>query len=103
MINVAECKKEEVRKAEGQAKQKIQEAEGYAEKRVNEAEGDVARFNAVFEEFRKAPEVTKQRLYLETMKEVLPQMGRKIILDEDASQVLPLLQLETGQDGGRSR
>ncbi len=103
MINVAEGKKEEVRKAEGQAKQKIQAAEGYAEKRVNEAEGDVARFNAVFDEYLKAPEVTKQRLYLETMKEVLPQLGRKIILDEDASQVLPLLQLETGQNGGGVR
>ena len=103
MINVAEGKKEEVRKAEGEAKQKIQAAEGYAEKRVNEAEGDVARFNAVFEEYLKAPEVTKQRLYLETMKEVLPQLGRKIILDEDASQVLPLLQLETGQNGGGAR
>jgi membrane protease subunit HflK len=103
MINVAEGKKEEVRKAEGEAQQKIQEAKGYAEKRVNEAEGDVSRFNAVFDEYLKAPEVTKQRLYLETMKEVLPQLGRKIILDQDASQVLPLLQLETGQDGGRSR
>jgi membrane protease subunit HflK len=103
MINVAEGKKEEVRKAEGEAQQKIQEAKGYAEKRVNEAEGDVSRFNAVFDEYLKAPQVTKQRLYLETMKEVLPQLGRKIILDQDASQVLPLLQLETGQDGGRSR
>ena len=103
MINVAEGKKEEVRKAEGEAEQKIQEAEGYAEKRVNEAEGDVARFNAVFEEYLKAPDVTKQRLYLETMKEVLPQLGRKIILDQDASQILPLLQLETGPDGGRTR
>lgn len=103
MINVAEGKKEEVRKAEGEAQQKIQAAKGYAEKRVNEAEGDASRFNAVFDEYLKAPQVTKQRLYLETMKEVLPQLGRKIILDQDASQVLPLLQLETGQDGGRSR
>ena len=103
MINVAEGKKEEVRKAEGEAKKEIQKAEGYAKKRVNEAEGDVARFNAVFEEYLKAPEVTKQRLYLETMKEVLPQLGRKIILDEDASQVLPLLQLETGRNEGGAR
>lgn len=103
MINVAEGKKEEVRKAEGEAQQKIQAAMGYAEQRVNEAEGDVSRFNAVFDEYLKAPQVTKQRLYLETMKEVLPQLGRKIILDQDASQVLPLLQLETGQDGGGSR
>jgi membrane protease subunit HflK len=103
MINVAEGKKEEVRKAEGEAQQKIQAAEGYAEKRVNEAEGDVSRFNAVFDEYLKAPQVTKQRLYLETMKEVLPQLGRKIILDQELSRVLPLLQLETGLDGGRSR
>ena len=103
MINVAEGKKEEVRKAEGEAQQKIQAAMGYAEQRVNEAEGDVSRFNAVFDEYLKAPQVTKQRLYLETMKEVLPQLGRKIILDQDASQVLPLLQLQTGQDGGGSR
>jgi len=103
MINVAEGKKEEVRKAEGEAQQKILAAMGYAEQRVNEAEGDVSRFNAVFDEYLKAPQVTKQRLYLETMKEVLPQLGRKIILDQDASQVLPLLQLETGQDGGASR
>jgi membrane protease subunit HflK len=103
MINVAEGKKEEVRKAEGQAQQKIQAAEGYAEQRVNEAEGDVSRFNAVFDEYLKAPQVTKQRLYLETMKEVLPQLGRKIILDQELSRVLPLLQLETGLDGGRSR
>jgi membrane protease subunit HflK len=103
MINVAEGKKEEVRKAEGEAQQKIQAAEGYAEQRVNEAEGDVSRFNAVFDEYLKAPQVTKQRLYLETMKEVLPQLGRKIILDQELSRVLPLLQLETGLDGGRSR
>jgi len=103
MINVAEGKKEEVRKAEGEALQKIQAAEGYAEQRVNEAEGDVSRFNAVFDEYLKAPQVTKQRLYLETMKEVLPQLGRKIILDQELSRVLPLLQLETGLDGGRSR
>lgn len=103
MINVAEGKKEEVRKAEGEAQQKIQAAEGYAEKRVNEAEGDVSRFNAVFDEYLKAPQVTKQRLYLETMKEVLPQLGRKIILDQELSRVLPLLQLETALDGRSSR
>lgn len=103
MINVAEGKKEEVRKAEGEAQQKIQAAEGYAEKRVNEAEGDVSRFNAVFDEYLKAPQVTKLRLYLETMKEVLPQLGRKIILDQELSRVLPLLQLETALDGRSSR
>ena len=103
MINVAEGEKETVRKAEGEAKQLIQAAEGYAAKRVNEAKGDVANFNAVFEEYLDAPAITKQRLYLETMKEVLPLLGRKIILDQDASQILPLLQLQTEQAGGRGR
>ena len=100
MINVAEGNQTVVLKAKGAAKKQILAAEGYAQKRVNEAEGDVIKFNAVFEEYLKAPEVTKQLLYLETMQEVLPQLGRKIILDEDASQILPLLQLETGQNGG---
>ncbi|MCH2613675.1 MAG: FtsH protease activity modulator HflK, partial [Opitutales bacterium] len=60
---------------------------------VNEAEGEVARFNAILEEYLKAPEVTKRRLYLETMQEVIPRLGRKIIIDEEAQQILPLLQL----------
>lgn len=79
--------------AKGEADQKISEAEGYALQRVNEAEGDAARFNAILTEYLKAPEVTRRRLYLETMSEVLPQLGSKTILDEDMKQVLPFLQL----------
>ena len=86
--------------AEGEKEQKIEAAQGYALKRVNEAEGDVARFNAVLKEYEKAPEITKARLYLEAMTEVLPRMGKKIIIDEDASQVLPFLQLDSGIGGG---
>ena len=86
--------------AEGEKEQKIEAAQGYALKRVNEAEGDVARCNAVLKEYEKAPEITKARLYLEAMTEVLPRMGKKIIIDEDASQVLPFLQLDTGIGGG---
>ncbi|WP_345785655.1 FtsH protease activity modulator HflK [Pelagicoccus sp. SDUM812003] len=82
-------------RARGQAEQRIQAAEGYALKRVNEAEGDIARFNAVLEEYLKAPEVTKRRLYLETMQEVLPGIERKIIVDKDANQILPLMQIST--------
>ena len=82
-----------------EAEQKIQAAEGYAFKRVNEAYGDVSRFNAVFEQYIKAPEVTKRRLYLETMMDVVPQMGKKVILDEEAQQILPFLQLQTAQGG----
>lgn len=84
-----------VPRARGEAEQKVQAAEGYALKRVNEAQGDVSRFNAVFTEYTKAPEVTKQRIYIETMRQVLPALGKKIIIDEQASQVLPLLQLST--------
>lgn len=82
-------------RARGQANQKIQSAEGYALKRVNEAEGDVSLFNAIFEEYMKAPEVTKRRMYLETMQEVLPEIERKVIIDVDANQILPLMQIAT--------
>jgi membrane protease subunit HflK len=80
-------------KARGEAEQKIKGAEGYASKRVNEAEGDAARFKSVLAEYLKAPEVTKKRLYLETMGEVLSQVPGKIILDEKASSFLPLMNL----------
>jgi membrane protease subunit HflK len=94
LINVAEGEyNRDVPKARGEADQKIQAAEGYALKRVNEAEGDVSKFNAVFAEYLKAPEVTRQRMYLETMREIVPKLGRKIVIDEEASQILPLLQL----------
>ncbi len=81
-------------RAKGDAERLISEAQGYALKRVNEAEGDSALFNAVFAQYQKAPEVTRQRLFLETMIEVLPKTGRKIIMDDNGQQVLPLLQLQ---------
>jgi len=82
-------------RARGEAQEKISTAEGYAVRRINEARGDANRFEAIFTEFTKAPEVTRRRLYLETMGEVLPRLRDKIILDEAARQVLPLLQLDT--------
>ncbi|MEC7801616.1 MAG: FtsH protease activity modulator HflK [Verrucomicrobiota bacterium] len=101
MINEANGEyNQEVPRSRGVADQKIQAAQGYALKRVNEALGDVARFNAMFGEYKKAPEVTKTRLYWESMKEMVPKMGKKIILDEDASQILPLLQLNQDGNGG---
>lgn len=94
MINVSNGEYNKVvPRARGEAEQKIQSAEGYALKRVNEAQGDVARFNAILIEYNKAPEVTKRRLYLETMQKVIPNLGRKIVIDSDAQQILPLLQL----------
>lgn len=101
MVNVANGEYNKVvPRASGEADQKIQAAKGYALKRVNEAEGDVARFNALFTEYLKAPEVTKQRIYVETMQEIVPKLGKKIIIDDDASQILPLLELTPGGTGG---
>jgi membrane protease subunit HflK len=79
----------------GEADQHIERAKGYAIQRINEAEGDATRFNALLTEYLKAPEVTRKRLYLETLAEVLPRIRSKIILDDDAKQVLPLLQLNS--------
>lgn len=94
LINVANGEYNKViPRARGLANQSIQEAEGYALKRVNEAQGDVARFEALLLEYVKAPEVTKRRIYLETMQDVVSGIDKKIVLDSDASSVLPLLQL----------
>ena len=94
MINMANGEYNKIiPRAGGIAEQSIQEAEGYALKRVNESMGDVALFDAVFKEYLKAPAVTKQRIYLETMSKVIPKLGRKIVIDTDVNQVLPLLQL----------
>ncbi|MCE5347253.1 MAG: FtsH protease activity modulator HflK [Bacteroidales bacterium] len=81
-------------KARGQAEETIQKAEGYATERVNNALGEAARFDALFSEYIKAPEVTKRRLYLETMSSVLPNLKNKIITDEAGNNVLPLLQMQ---------
>ncbi len=82
-----------VPRASGEAAQRISAAEGYAIRRINEAEGDVARFRQLLAEYEKAPDVTRQRLYLEALSEVIPRLGGKVILDEDARQFLPLLNL----------
>ena len=81
-------------KAKGQAEETIQKAEGYATARVNNSQGDVARFNALYSEYIKAPEVTKRRIYLETMQNVIPKLGKKIITDDKGNNVLPLLQMQ---------
>lgn len=82
-------------KAKGLAAQRVSAAEGAAVQRVNQAEGDVARFRELLAQYEKAPAITRQRLYLETMGEILPKMGPKIILDGDARQFLPLMNLNS--------
>jgi membrane protease subunit HflK len=98
LINEAQTRYNQViPRATGEAQQTILQAEGYELNRVNSAEGDASRFIAVYEEYRRAPEVTRQRLYLETMQTLLPRLGGKLLIDEDAQGVVPLLPLESLQ------
>ncbi len=83
--------------AEGEKDQRIREADGYRLKRINEAEGDAARFTALLDEYVKAPEVTRRRIYIETMQAVLPGIRAKIIIDGDTRGILPLLNLDRPQ------
>jgi len=81
-------------RARGEAEQNVEQAQGYALDRVNRAQGNAARFTALYEEYRKAPEVTRKRLYLETLGKVLPKAGKKVVVDEGIKGVLPLLGLD---------
>ena len=78
-------------KAQGQAQQMIKEAEGYAIERINNSKGDVERFLAIQKEYAAAPEVTRTRLYLESINRVLPKAGKKVYIDDAAKSMLPLL------------
>lgn len=89
---------QEIPRARGLAEQKVQGAEGYAVDRVNRAKGDAQRFVALETQYRKAPEVTRTRLYLETLMSVLPAAGKKLILDERANGLLPILPLAANQE-----
>jgi len=80
-----------VPRARGEADQKIRGAEGYRFKRINEAEGDVSAFNQVLEQYLKAPDITRTRIYLETLGDVLPQARQQIIVDDTIQQILPML------------
>jgi membrane protease subunit HflK len=84
--------------AEGEKDQRIREADGYRLKRINEAEGDVARFSDLLAEYEKAPEVTRRRIYVETLQSVLPSIRNKIIIDEHTRNILPLLDLATRKE-----
>ena len=96
-INEAEAEYNAViPRARGEAEQTILQAEGYALDRVNRAEGEASRFAAVEAAYRQAPEVTRQRMYLETMQQILPQVGRKVFVAEGTTGVLPLLSLDSG-------
>jgi len=87
--------------AKGNAEKTVKSAEGYALDRINRAKGDAARFLALYAEYSKAKDVTRRRLYLETLKDVFPKLGNKYIIDEDQKNVLPLLNL--GKEKGAER
>jgi membrane protease subunit HflK len=84
---------QEIPRAAGEAEQTIRGAEGYATERVNRAQGDANRFVSIYREYARAPLVTRKRLYLEAINEILPKISKKIIFDEKMKNILPLLNL----------
>ena len=90
----------EVPRARGEAKKVLQEAEGYAVERVNKARGETNRFLALLTEYRKAPSVTRSRIYLETLEEVLPRLEEIYVMDDKTGGLLPLLPLRKSMEGG---
>lgn len=84
-------------RARGEAIEQVELANAYALNRVNTAKGESERFNSIYFEYIKAPEVTKKRYYLETMERIIPKVGNKIIVDEKGTNVLPLLNIDRQQ------
>ena len=82
-----------VTEARGQAARVLQEAEAYRDSVIREANGDASRFNAIYEEYRQAPRVTRERMYLETMENVLSR-SEKIVIDNEGGGVVPFLPLD---------
>ncbi|MCQ2583370.1 MAG: FtsH protease activity modulator HflK [Treponema sp.] len=88
----------EIYRVEGEAEREIQIAEGYKADRINRAKGDVARFNAVYEEYKRAPRVTKERIYLETMEELFGGEVKPELIDSDLKNILPIKELNGGKN-----
>ncbi|MDN3515440.1 MAG: FtsH protease activity modulator HflK [Candidatus Brocadia sp.] len=94
IINDAEGQKNKILPAaEGKKEQVIKEAEGYRIRRVNEATGDIKAFLAIYEEYKKAEDVTRRRLFLETMSKVIPKCERLYIIDKDIKGLLPMFEI----------
>ena len=93
-INEAEKRRNQaIPQARGEARKKLESAQGYAAQRTNRAEGEVARFTAILSEYQDAPEITRQRLYLEMIDKVLPTLGRVYVVEEGQMAPIPLLNL----------
>ena len=84
-------------KEKGLAERTVEQAKGYALEVVNNAQGDVARFNALLEEYNKAKEITRKRLYLESMQDVLSKIGKKFIVDKEEKSIFPFMDLSKQQ------
>ena len=80
----------EIPRAQGEADKQLQVAEGYAAERVNMAKGDVARFNAVYEEYKRSPKITKERIYLETMDEIFGSERKPELIDGELDNLVPV-------------
>ncbi len=89
--------------ARGEAKRVIKDAEGYAVDRINRAQGDAAKFSAVYQAYAKAKEVTKKRMYLESMLEIFPNLGPKYIIDSEQKNMLPFLNMGDGNSNSQNR
>ena len=91
-----EAYNKEIPKAKGEAQKMIEEARGYASERINKANGDVARFNAVYSEYVKAPDITRRRLYLETLDAIFKNNENVTLIDKNLKNFLPLKELNKG-------
>jgi membrane protease subunit HflK len=99
LVNEAEgFRNEKIPNARGEASELLEQAYGYRDAKIAEAEGEANRFSALLAEYKKAPEVTKKRLYLETMESVLPRV-QKVIIEQGTTSVLPYLPLGRAQGG----
>ncbi|MFA5633216.1 MAG: FtsH protease activity modulator HflK [Porticoccaceae bacterium] len=104
MINEATKRaNQQIPRAEGEAQRLIAEAQGYATERVNRAHGETARFRAMLREYAEVPEVTRARLYLEAMAEILPAVGQVIMVQEDHVGPLPLMNIRDARQGRDSK
>src|SRR3954464_5111424 len=89
--------------ASGQAKERLKQAEAYAFQRVNQAKGDAEKFSLLLTEYRKAPEVTRRRIYLEQMQALLPALQKKVIVDDSLKNILQTLPLAGPESAPTSR
>jgi len=94
---------EEIPKARGEAERAILVAQGYAAERVNRARGDIARFNSVYDEYRRSPDVTRQRLYYEMIEEVFKDADGMALIDRNLDNFLPMMNVggAAARQGGR--